>query len=157
MMNGEVARTAERIGEATALTFAANLYAVNERLRGRTPRTVRDLLTGVAKQNLMPPGLAFTQDEGVLASSCPTPLVRCGTLSIRYRPIPLGIEVVSIGSNPEDGPALIVRVPDESSDQGGAELFTANSLTDVQVPQPFTPAAGVTALGWSHGRWRSLK
>jgi hypothetical protein len=156
VIDGEVVRTAERITEATALTFSASLYAANEQLRGRTPRTVRDLLDGVARQNLMPPGLAFTQVEGVLASSCPPPLAGCGTLSVRYRPVPLGIEVVSIGK-PQDGPALIVRLPDETSDQGEAKLFIADSLNVVKVPDPFAPAAVVIASGWRPERWRSIK
>jgi hypothetical protein len=156
VIDGEVVRTAERITEATALTFSAGLYAANEQLRGRTPRTVRDLLDGVARQKLMPPGLAFTQVEGVLASSCPLQSAGCGTLSVRYRPVPLGIEVVSIGSKPQDGPALIVRLPDETSDQGEAKLFIADSLTVVKVPDPFAPAAVVIASGWSPERWRSL-
>jgi hypothetical protein len=150
MIDGEVARTADRIGEATALALSACLYAANEQTRGRTPRTVRDLVAGIVARGLLPPGLAFTQTEGVLASAR-------GTLSMRYRPIPLGIEIVSVGTKPEDGPALIVRVPDETSDKGEAQLFVANSLGGVQVPAPFAPAAEAIALGWSPERWRSLR
>jgi hypothetical protein len=157
VMNGEVARTAERIGETTALALATGLYAANEQLHGRTPRTVRDLVAGIVNQNLLPPGLTLTEAEGVLASSCGTPTVNCGALSIRYRPTPLGIEVVSVGSAPDDGPALIVRLPDETSAQGEAALFIATSLTGVKVPDPFAPTAEVIASGWSQERWRSLK
>jgi hypothetical protein len=88
------------------MLVSASIYAASEQTKGRTPRAVRDLLAGVAARALMPPGLASTQTEGVLASAH-------GTLSVRYRPVPLAIEVVSIGSKPENGPALIVRVPDE--------------------------------------------
>jgi hypothetical protein len=38
MIDGEVARTAERIGEATALALSASLYAASEQIRGRVPR-----------------------------------------------------------------------------------------------------------------------
>lgn len=157
MINGEVARTAERIGEATSLTFAAILYVANEELSGRTPRDVSHLLAGITKLDLMPPGLVFTKTEGVLASSCGSSSVNCRTLSVRYRPMPLSIEVVSIGSSPDDGPALIVRVPDETSDQGEAKLFVANTLEHVKVPAPFASDAEVIALGWSPERWQSLK
>jgi hypothetical protein len=150
LIDGEVARTADRIGEATALAFSVCLHAASEQTEGRTPRTVRDLLAGVARRNLMPPRLTLTQAEGVLASAH-------GMLSVRYRPLPLGIEVISIGSKQEDGPALIVRVPDETSDQGEAQLFMAKSLTDVKVPGPFAPTAEVIASGWSQESWRSLK
>jgi hypothetical protein len=157
IMNGEVARTAERIGAATALALAAGLYAANEQLQGRTPRTVRELVAGIVDQNLLPPGLTLTEAEGVLVSSCGTPAANCGALSIRYRPTPLGIEVVSVGSTPDDGPALIIRLPDETSAQGEAALFIAASLTGVKVPAPFAPTATVIASGWSPERWRSLR
>jgi hypothetical protein len=157
MINSEVAQTADRIGQATALALAASLYAANERLHERTPRTVRDLVDGILKQNLMPPGLTLTEAEGVIVSSCRTPTANCGALSIRYRPTPFGIEVVSVGGTADDGPALIVRLPDETSSQGEAALFVANSLTDVKVPGPFAPTAEVIASGWSPERWRSLK
>src|SRR5262252_7349780 len=108
MIDGEVARTAERLGEATALALSASLYAANEEIKGRAPHNTRDLLGGIATQNLLPPGLSFTQGGGLVSAY--------SALSFRYRPAPLGIEVVSIGHKPEDGPALIVRIPDELSD-----------------------------------------
>ena len=55
-IDGEVARTAERLGEATALALSASLYAANEEIKGRAPRSARDLLGGIATQNLLPPG-----------------------------------------------------------------------------------------------------
>ena len=148
-IDGEVARTAERIGEATALALSASLYAASEQIKGRAPRAAQDLLAGIAAQNLLPPGVTFTQD-GALVSAY-------GALSIRYRPAPLGVEVVSVGHKPEDGPALIVRIPDEFSDKGETKLFIAHSLSDVRIPAPFAPAAEVIALGWSPETLRSLK
>jgi hypothetical protein len=148
-IDGEVARTAERIGEATALALSASLYAANEQIKGRAPRATRDLLDGIAAQKLLPPGLAFTQG-GALVSAY-------GSLSIRYRPAPLGVEVVSVGHKPADGPSLIVRIPDELSDKGETKLFIARSLSDVKIPTPFAPAAEVIALGWSPEILRSLK
>jgi hypothetical protein len=150
MISGEVAHTADRIGEATALALAASLYAASEQIGGRTPRGVRDLLAGLAARNFLPPRLAFTQAEGTLVSPY-------GHLSVRYRPVPLAIEVVSIGCKPDNGPALIVRVPDENIKPGEAKLFVANSLSSVRVPSPFAPAPEVIALGWSPERLRALK
>ncbi len=149
-MDGEVSRTADRIGEATALALAAGLYAATEQLRGRTPRGVKDLVAGVSSKGLLPPGLAPTEAEGTLVSAT-------GAVSIRYRPAPLAIEVVSLGKTTEYGPALIVRVPDESSDRGETKLYIAGSLDEVKVPAPFAPAAEVIALGWSPERLRSLR
>ncbi len=149
MIDGEVARTAERIGEATALALSASLYAASEQVKGRAPRAAQDLLAGIASQKLLPPSLAFTQG-GALVSAY-------GALSVRYRPAPFGVEVVSIGHKPEDGPALIVRIPDELSDKGETKLFIAHSLSDVRIPAPFAPMAEVIALGWSPETLRSLK
>jgi hypothetical protein len=149
-IDGEVARTAERIGEATALALSASLYAAREQIKGRrSPLAAQDLLAGIAAQNLLPPGLEFTRG-GALVSAY-------SSLSIRYRPAPLGVEVVSVGHRPEDGPALIVRIPDELSDKGETKLFIARSLSDVKLPTPFAPAAEVIALGWSPETLRSLK
>jgi hypothetical protein len=148
-IDGEVARTAERIGEAAALALSASLYVANEQIKGRAPRAAQDLLAGIAARNLLPPGLAFAQG-GALVSAY-------GFLSVRYRPAPLGVEVVSVGRKLEDGPALIVRIPDELSDKGEAKLFVARSLSDVRVPAPFAPAAEVIALGWSPETLRSPK
>ena len=148
-IDGEVARTAERIGEATALALSASLYAASEQIKGRAPRGTGDLVAGVTAQNILPPGVTFTQ-SGALVS-------QYGTLSVRYRPAPLGVEVVSVGHKREDGPALIVRIPEELSDKGDPSFFIARSLSDVRIPAPFAPAAEVIALGWSPETLRSLK
>lgn len=150
VMEGEVARTADRIAEATALALSASLYAATEQLKGRAPRSVRDLVAGLAAANLLPPGLQLTQAEGTLAAPR-------GTLSVRYRPAPLGVEIVALGREPADGPALIVRVPDENAEKGEARLFLANRLREVNVPAPFAPAAEVIAAGWSPEPLRSAR
>jgi len=149
-IDGEVARTAERTGEATALALSSSLYAASEQLRGRAPRGAGALLSGLAARNLLPPGLAITQIEGDLVSTY-------GAVSLRYRPEPLGVEVISIGHKPSDGPALIVRIPDELSEKGEAKLYVAGSLSAVRIPAPFSPAAEVIALGWSPEFLHSLK
>lgn len=149
-MDGEVSRTADRIGEATALALVASLYAATEQTQGRTPRGVRDLLAGVSSMGLLPPGLRPTEAEGTLVSAT-------GSVSVRYRLAPLAIEIVSLGKSAQDGPALIVRLPDESSDRGEPRLYITGSLKEVKVPSPFAPAAEVIALGWSPESLRSLK
>jgi hypothetical protein len=149
IIDGEVARSADRIGEATALALSASLYAAGEQIKRRAPRGAPDLLASIAARNLLPPGLAFTKSGGLVSAY--------SALSIRYCPAPLGIEVVSVGHKMEDGPALIVRIPDELSDKGEARLFVAGSLSSVRIPAPFAPSAEVIALGWSPETLRSLK
>src|SRR6185295_959642 len=53
--DGEVARTADRVGEAEALALATSLYAATQQLKGRTPRAANDLLAGVVAESLLPP------------------------------------------------------------------------------------------------------
>lgn len=148
--DGEVARTADRVGEAEALALATSLYAATQQLKGRAPRTADDLLAGVAAESLLPPGLTLTGGDGALASAR-------GSLFVRYRIAPLGIEVVSLGRAPRDGPAILVRVPDENSKEGGASLFIANRVSGVSVPAAFTPAASVISAGWTLQPLRALK
>ncbi|MFN0087143.1 MAG: hypothetical protein ACKVX9_17270 [Blastocatellia bacterium] len=149
-MEGEVARTADRIGEATALALAAGLLAVTEQINNRTPKTARDLLASLAAQNLLPPGLTISGGEGLLVS-------QHGSLTLRYRPLPLGIEVVAIGRAPSEGPPLLIRIPDETTEKGEARLYIANRLSGVQAPGPFAPAAEVIAMGWSPEPLHALK
>ena len=148
--DGEVARTADRVGEAEALALATSLYAATQQLKGRTPRTADDLLAGVAAESLLPPRLILTGGDGALASAR-------GSLFVRYRVAPLGIEVVSLGREPRDGPAILVRAPDENSKEGGASLFLANRVSDVSVPAAFTPAANVISAGWTLQPLRPLQ
>lgn len=149
VMEGEVAHTADRIGEAEALALAASLYAATEQIKGRTPKTANDLIAGVASRNLLPPGLSPTRAEGALSSSG-------GTLYLRYRPRPLAVEVVAIARELRDGPAILVRIPDENARDGGASLFLATRLSDVSVPQAFAPGAEVIAAGWSPEPLRAI-
>ena len=90
VMDGEVARTAERLREAQALAAAAGLFVVTERGSGRATRGVGDLVAGLSARKLLPPGLTVGRQEGTLLSSH-------GTLFVRYRPSPLGVEVVALG------------------------------------------------------------
>lgn len=149
-MDGEVSRTADRFAEATALAFSAGVYLADAGVRGGLPRNVQTLVAGLAQNGLLPPSLGATGSPGTFVSAH-------GSLSVRYRPAPLGVEVVSIASKPEYGPALILRLPDETSDKGEARLYVANWLQGVTVPAPFAPAAEVIALGWSPERLRSLR
>lgn len=141
-MSGEVARTEERMREATALAVAASLYLLHERTQGRVPREVSDLLAGVAQAELLPPGLAVNDQPGTLLSAH-------GTLFVRYRRAPLGVEVVSLGRERGDGPGVMVRVPDDIGNHDGAGVYVATRLEQPVIPQAFAASAEVIACGWS--------
>jgi len=142
---GEVARTEERIREATAVALGVSLFAATESLSHRIPASELALLSGVEKAGLFPPGMELI-DNSVLITS------ERGTLRVRYRPEPLCIEVVSIGRERTDGPALLLRVPsmiagkDETRD---VVLYLATRLDEITIPQPFASEAQIIALGFA--------
>lgn len=150
---GEVSRTEERIREATALATAASLFAAKESLDKRTPPSVSALLSGVNAAGLLPPGMQLLGSSGVVSSAR-------GQLFVRYRLEPLGIEVVSIGKERMDGPALLVRVPDNGYSgmrEEGAGLYLATRLDQITVPAPFAHEAEVIALGFAPEPLRAVK
>lgn len=148
---GEVSRTEERIREAAALATASGLFAARESLDKRTPpASVTALLTGVYNAGLLPPGMQLVDSSGGVSS------LR-GQLFVRYRPEPLGIEVVSVGKDRIDGPALLVRVPDEGTSEDGARLYLATRLDEITVPAPFAHEAEVIALGFAPEPLRAVK
>jgi len=149
-IDGEVSRTADRAGEAQAVAIAASLYATTEQIKGRTPPNADGLLAGMAAQNLLPPGVTLTKAEG--AMTCDH-----GNLYVRYRPSPLAIEVLALGREKKDGPALLVRVPDDNIREGGASIFMATRLSDVNDPVAFAPASEVISTGWSPMPLRPVK
>jgi hypothetical protein len=150
---GEVSRTEERIREVTALALAASLFAATESLAHRIPANDLALLAGVQKAGLLPPGMQLVDNAGLVSSER-------GTLQVRYRAEPLCIEVVAIGRERTDGPALLLRVPsmtagnDETSD---VVLYLATRLDEIIIPQPFASEAQIIALGFAPEPLRAMK
>jgi hypothetical protein len=56
-----------------------------------------------------------------------------------------------------DGPALLVRVPDDGRGEDGARLYLANRLDEITVPAPFAHEAEVIALGFAPEPLRAVK
>jgi hypothetical protein len=150
---GEVFRTEERLREATALATATSVFAANESLNRRIPASVTALLIGVNNAGLLPPGMQLMGSEGEV--SCPR-----GKLFVRYRPEPIGIEVLSLGKLPLDGPALLIRVPADgfsATNNEGASLYVATSIGSTNLPTPFAHEAEVVALGFAPEPLRAAK
>lgn len=150
---GEVSRTEERIREATALAFAATLFAANEYLGRRTPASTNALLVGVNAAGLLPPGMRLDESAGLVRS------VR-GELQLRYRAEPLEIEVLSVGKERLDGPMLLVRVPRGNSrgkaNADVAQLYMATRLDEIPLPQPFISEAEIKTLGFTPEPFRAI-
>lgn len=150
---GEVSRTEERIREATALALAATLFAANESLARRTPPNTNALLAGVNAAGLLAPGMRLDDSSGLVRS------VRA-ELQLRYRSEPLEIEVLSVGKERLDGPVLLIRVPQNSSQSkvtaDVAKLYVATRLDDIALPRPFITEAEIITLGFAPEPFRAL-
>ena len=150
---GEVSRTEERIREATALALAATLYAAKESLAQRTPATMNAVLAGVNAAGLLPPGMRLDENAAFVRSAR-------GELQLRYRSETLEIEVLSVGKERLDGPMLLIRVSQSSSQSKGnaevAQLYIATRLDEVPFPRPFMSEAEIITLGFAPEPFRAL-
>jgi hypothetical protein len=145
---GEVFRTEERIREASALATATSLFSASQSLNRRAPANVTDLVIGTRDAGLLPPGLELLGTDGSVTSPH-------SKLTVRYRPEPLGIEVVSVGKVALDGPALLVRV--DGTNKEGATLYVASSLEQTMLPNAFAREAEIFALGFATEPIRTAK
>jgi hypothetical protein len=145
VVEGEVSRTEERIRETTALGLATSLFAANESLSQRIPPTADALLTSVNLARLLPPGIHLTDRSGFVSSAR-------SDLHMCYQPEPLEIEIVSIGKERIDGPALILRLTQE----GDPQLFIATRLDEITIPKPFASEAEIIVSGFTPEPFRAL-
>jgi len=139
VMTGEVATTAERVKEATALAMASGLLIAAELSKGRAPAGADQLIAALMRSGVLP-GFSAGAQSGTLTTAH-------GTLLVRYRRAPIGVEVMSLGKSREAGPAILVRTPGDER-EGGPGIWLAESLDEVAIPRPFAPAAEVIAAGW---------
>jgi hypothetical protein len=140
--DGEVARTATRIREASGLLMGLTVLALSEQMNNRPPARVEALIELMARRDLLPPGISQASAQGALVSDR-------ATIYVRYRPLPLGVEVVSIGREKMDGPAVIVRLVTGDEGDSGAALFVAKRVDGIPTLRPFTPLTEIAASGWS--------
>ena len=118
------------------------MLAVSEQMNDRNPVNVDNLIGLMAARNLVPLGIGRSSAKGALVSDR-------ATIYFRYRSQPLGIEVVSIGKDRIDGPAIIARLAAGGDDNSSALLFIARKTQDITLPAAFASIAQVAALNWS--------
>lgn len=136
----EVPRTAERLRDVTAVAIASVSYVIEGAIVGRPPRTVGEILDGVAGRNLIPREW-LTNQSGVLQ-------MHNGTVHLRYSPASLSLEVLSVPKDRSDGPGLLIRLPDPENTTIGPRYFESIQLDGVLYPKPFAPLPEVIARGW---------
>lgn len=140
--DGEVARMALRVREATGVLIGLALLTVNEQMNNRNVASVDALIALMSARGLLPPGVKLTTTKSELASDH-------ATIYVRFRPQPLGLEVVSIGRERLDGPPLIARLSTGGDDSTGALLLVAKRTEGSNLPEPFASSAEVSSLNWS--------
>jgi hypothetical protein len=137
---GEVYRTADRLRDASALALAATLYVSNQLINKRIPANAETLIRGISSTGLVPPGINTAGPAMLLSDD--------SRFSLRFRPDPLAIEVLSFPRSREDGPAVMVRIPSLNDDGTGGSVFIADRLGDINPPSPFAPLAECVSQGW---------
>lgn len=138
--DSEVPRTAERLRDVTAVAIAASANVIEGSLRGRIPRDANELVSFIAQRQLIP-GEWLTAEAGVLQT------VR-GTIHLRYSPKELMVEVISVPKDRRDGPAILIRLPDQENTRVGARYFESMQLDGIVYPAPFAPMTDVIRSGW---------
>jgi hypothetical protein len=118
------------------------VLSVSEQMNNRPVLSAQALVELMAQRNLLPPGLSKAQVKATLVSDR-------ATIYVRYRPISPGVEVVSIGREKTDGPAVIVRLVTGDGGDDGAVMFVAKKIEGVATPRPFAPITEIAASGWS--------
>ena len=144
MLSGGAYETAMRLRESGALLMAVSLSSFEEfHVNGRFPATVAEVLAGLQKRSLLPPGIGIK--DGALRSTL-------SELKLNYRAEPFGFEILSLPITSPGGPAILFRFPLPPGEANSVMYFEAQN--PVQVPVPFSTTEQITAAGWKIRQWR---
>jgi hypothetical protein len=138
--DSEVPRTAERLRDATAIAIAAITQVAEGQMIGHARRDVDEIVAAAAIRKLIPDEWR-TDEPGVLQ-------MPHGTVHIRYAPATSTIEVISVPNERTDGPAILIRIPDQENTGVGPRYFESMQLDGIVYPNPFAPIAQIIASGW---------
>ena len=70
------------------------------------------------------------------------------TVHLRYLPTELSVELISVPKERNDGPAILIRIPDSENPSVGIRYFESMQLDGIVYPPPFAPIAQIIASGW---------
>lgn len=143
VLSGKEFDSAMRLRESGALLMAVSLAAFDEfRVSGRLPANSVDVLDGLQKRPLLPPGIAVNQ--GVFRSSL-------SEIFLNYRADPFAFEIVSFPL--DSGPMLLFRFPLPAVEANSIIYFQSTAASPVTGPPPFSSADQLVAAGWRIVRW----
>lgn len=147
--DSEVPRTAERLRDVTAVAIAASTYVAEGAMTGRTPHDVGEIALGIAKRQLIPPDW-LTNQSGVLQTAH-------GTLHLLYSPGTLSVEVISMPTDRSDGPAMLIRIPDDENTGVGPRYFESTQVDAITYPSPFASIPEIISTGWRGRSYRQTE
>jgi len=109
-------------------------------LAGRPAHEACEIAVAITARHLVPAEW-LTNQSGVLQTVH-------GTLHVRYSPSTLSVEVISIPASHADGPAILIRIPDDENIAVGPRYFESMQLVGVLYPGPFVPITDIISSGW---------
>lgn len=148
VFTGEAHDTAQRLRECGSLLIAVSLSAFEEfRVHGKFPATLAELLAGVSKRSLLPPGIEIR--DGRLHSSL-------SDLKVSYESDPFSFEIVAMPSEGVHGPAMIFRFPLLPSATNSIMYFESSGTKKERhpIPAPFRSTEQLAAVGWTIRHWK---
>jgi hypothetical protein len=137
---GEVYDEAEQVTKSAALLMATTLFAAQRSLEGKAFVNVESLMAGVVSEGLLPPGLKQESGSNSFSSEH-------AVYYIRYRPEPLGVEVLAVSKGKQVGSAILARLPDDEFFENALTYYVLSKAA-VEMPVAFTPAAKLIEGGW---------
>lgn len=144
VLSGEAYETAVRLRESGALLMAVSLSSFEEfRMNGRFPATVNEILAGLQKRSLVPPGIEIKGGE--LRSTL-------SELKLNYRAEPFSFEILSLPISKPGDSAILFRFPLPPAEANSVMYFEARN--PVQMPAEFGTSEQITAAGWKIRHWR---
>ena len=136
---GEVYDEAGQVSKSAALLMGTTLLAAQRSLERKPFVNVESLVAGVVSEGLLPPGL--NQDNRANSFSS-----EHSVYYIRYRPEPLGVEVLSVRKGNEVGSAVLARLPDDEFFENALTYYVLPKASE--MPAAFMPAARLIEGGW---------
>lgn len=144
VLTGDAYESAARLRESGALLMAISLSSFEEfRVNGRFPATSREILSGLQKRSLLPPGIEVK--AGTINSAI-------SKLKLSYRAEPFSFEILSLPVSSAGGLATLFRFPLPPTEANSVMYFEARGTA--QLPAPFSVTEQITAAGWKIRHWR---
>jgi hypothetical protein len=146
IFSGEVYDTSIRLRETAAIGIAISLAVFAEYSEKKSvPTTLEGALAAIARRNLLPPGLIYTNGDLSSPSS---------NLTFRYQPQPLRFEILSQPKPNTRGPALMLRFPLPAINGQTLSYFQSSIARRYDAPEPFAAPDQIIGSGWTLEQWR---